>query len=171
MRLRVNEMRHLLLPLLLFLTPLSVAAIESSKSERPNFKIIEEQAVLDCEKYGNESCAARFIAMGACTYAMGLRNNKEPLKARDIGDELFMAMMKANKIPSKVLWDENNKVKANIKREVIDRMSFCDSVVKEVAIKLYKKKLDKDLEGEDLDKAVYGFSWVYINDLEKVWDE
>ena len=156
---------------LLLLLPIEVGAIDNAKPKKPNFKTLEEKAIIECDRYGHESCAGRFLAMGGCAYAMGLRSNKEPLEARDIGDSLFMAMMKANKIPPKVLWDENNKIKKNIKREAIDRMRFCKSIIKEVAIKLYKEKSGKELVGEALESAISAFSWVYVHDIEKVWEE
>ena len=147
------------------LSPLQAAITKEGAKE------FGEKAVLECDKYGHESCAARFLAMGGCTYAMALNSEKEPLEARNMGDEIFVEMMKGNKISLGILWNENNKIKENIKREAIQRMGFCKSVIKEVAIKKYKAKTGKDLTGESLEAAINGFSWVYLYDIEKMWEE
>ena len=157
--------RLLLVPLLL-----SLGLPVQAKITKESVKVLEK-AVLECDKYGHESCAARFLAMGGCSYAMAMNSDKEPIEAREIGDEVFMMMMKGNKISSQILWDENNKIKENIKSEAIARMGFCKSTIKEVAIKKYKEKTGKVLEGDSLKRAVNGFSWVYLYDIEKLREE
>ena len=43
-----------------------------------------------CQKYGAESCAARFLSMSACTYMFAINQGKHPDESLDIADELFV---------------------------------------------------------------------------------
>ena len=53
-------MKSLLLTSLFLLFPLNVLAVPTKPEQ---FKKLENEFSLECQKYGAESCAARFISM------------------------------------------------------------------------------------------------------------
>ena len=56
-------MKKLILLLAIFLYPLQAWSLSEE-----GIKEFSQKAILDCDNYGSESCGARFMAMGACTY-------------------------------------------------------------------------------------------------------
>ena len=68
-------MRRLLLASLFFLLPVTVFAVPTKPEQ---FEKLENELSLECQKYGAESCAARFISMAACTYVFAVNQGKHP---------------------------------------------------------------------------------------------
>ena len=62
-------MKKLFLASLISLFPLSAFAVPTKPEQ---FEKLENEFSLECQKYGAESCAARFISMSACTYMFAI---------------------------------------------------------------------------------------------------
>ena len=105
-------MKKLILCLVLLFLPINSYAYENL-----DLKKLEESFKLDCKNYGNESCTARFLAMAGCSYFMGINSGKESNAAMKVSDLLFIALMRGNQIDPDFMFDENNNVKINIKKE------------------------------------------------------
>ena len=163
--------KKLLLASLLFLSPLSVDAIDKAKTKEPEKKDWEqsfEKVKLDCDDYGEESCTARFLAMAGCTYAMGLKSDKTPAEAMDIGDRLFISMMKGHNLNLKNMFNADMNLKKNIKKETIERLYLCKSIIEEATAKIYKKQNGKDISPEDKTRMAKAFPWWYVDEFEKL---
>ena len=163
--------KQLLLASILFLSPISVAAIGTAKTKEPEKKDWEqslEKVKLDCDEYGEESCTARFLAMAGCTYAMGLKSDKTPAEAMDIGDRLFISMMKGHNLNLKNMFNADMNLKKNIKKETMKRLYLCKSIIEEATVKRYKEKHGKDISLKDKEGAVKAFPWWYVDEFEKL---
>ena len=57
-------MKSFLLISLFFLFPVTALGVPTKPEQ---FEKLENELSLECQKYGEESCAARFISMAACT--------------------------------------------------------------------------------------------------------
>ena len=110
---------------LMFFTPLSALAVED-----PNLKKLEESMTLDCDKYGEDSCFARFLAMAGCTYAMGIKSNKPPADSMDIGAKLFVAITNGNKLDRSKMFDKENKLKKLLEKKLLKRWVYVDQFLK-----------------------------------------
>ena len=71
-------MKRLLLASLFLLFPISAFAVPTKPEQ---FEKLENEFSLECQKYGAESCAARFISMAACTYVFAVNQGKRSEKA------------------------------------------------------------------------------------------
>ena len=89
------------------------------------FEKLENEFSLECQKYGAESCAARFISMAACTYVFAVNQGKHPDEAMDISDKLFVGIMRGNKIKPEIMFNEKGNIKPIIVNEVAERTAFC----------------------------------------------
>ena len=107
-------MRSLIQTSIFFLLPLAAFAVPNKPEQ---FEKLENEFSLDCQKYGEESCAARFISMAACTYVFAVNQDKHPDEAMDIADELFVRIMRGNKIKPEIMFNEEkvNDIKASPK--------------------------------------------------------
>ena len=103
-------MKRLLLASLFFLLPVAAFAVPTKPEQ---FEKLENEFSLECQKYGAESCAARFISMAACTYIFAVNQDKHPDEAMSIADELFVRIMRGNKIRPQIMFTEEKKYKAN----------------------------------------------------------
>ena len=68
-------MKRLILASLFFLLPIGAFAVPTKPEQ---FEKLENEFSLECQKYGAESCAARFISMAACTYVFAVNQGKHP---------------------------------------------------------------------------------------------
>ena len=164
-------MRFLITLLLLLLSPLSVIAIENAEIKKPDKKDWGksfEKVKLDCDKFGEESCTARFLAMAGCTFAMGLKIDKAPVEAMDNGDRLFRAMMKGHNFNVNDMFNADKNLKQNIKQETIERLYLCKSIIEEATVKVYKKNHGKDISPEDKTRMAKAFPWWYVDEFEKL---
>mgnify|MGYP006062362953 FL=1 len=138
----------------------------SKEGKNPNLIQLENNMTLDCTKYGNDSCSARFLAMAGCTYAMGINSGKSAGESMEIGSELFVAMMKGHNLSASNMFDKENNLKKSIKRETIERFRFCEEeIVKSVQI-LYEKKNGKIPDNDLTRKLIKGFVWWFIDEFE-----
>ena len=138
----------------------------SKEDKNPNLIQLENNMTLDCTKYGNDSCSARFLTMAGCTYAMGINSGKSAGESMEIGSELFVAMMKGHNLSASNMFDKENNLKKSIKRETIERFRFCEEeIVKSVQI-LYEKKNGKIPDNDLTRKLIKGFVWWFIDEFE-----
>ncbi len=138
----------------------------SKEGKNPNLMQLENNMTLDCTKYGNDSCSARFLTMAGCTYAMGINSGKSAGESMEIGSELFVAMMKGHNLSASNMFDKENNLKKSIKRETIERFRFCEEeIVKSVQI-LYEKKNGKIPDNDLTRKLIKGFVWWFIDEFE-----
>ena len=138
----------------------------SKEDKNPNLIQLENNMTLDCTKYGNDSCSARFLAMAGCTYAMGINSGKSAGESMEIGSELFVAMMKGHNLSASNMFDKENNLKKSIKRETIERFRFCEEeIVKSVQI-LYEKKNGKIPDSDLTGKLIKGFIWWFLDEFE-----
>ena len=77
-------MKRSLFTLLLVCSSLSMSSSKAVPTKPEQFEKLENELSLECQKYGAESCAARFISMAACTYVFAVNQGKQPDEARDI---------------------------------------------------------------------------------------
>tara|TARA_Y100001968_G_C19301720_1_gene689429 strand:- start:139 stop:663 length:525 start_codon:yes stop_codon:yes gene_type:complete len=157
--------------LLLVLSPIPLVAIERieiNKSGKKDWEKSFEKVKLDCEKYGEESCTARFLAMAGCTYAMGLKSDKTPIEAMEHGDKLFAAMMRGHQFDVNNMFDAQKNLKTNIKQETIERLYLCKSIIEEATAKVYKKKHGSEISPEDQVLMARAFPWWYVDEFEKL---
>ena len=106
-------MKKLILLLAIFLSPFQALSLT-----KEGMKKFSEKAILDCDSYGPESCGARFMAMGACTYFISINKGKSNSEAIKIGDAMFVYMMHSHEIKPKILFNTDLKIKENIRRSL-----------------------------------------------------
>ena len=100
-------MKLFLLASLFFLLPTTAFAVPTKPEQ---FEKLENEFSLECQKYGAESCAARFISMAACTYVFAVNQGKNPDEAMDISDKLFVGIMRGNKIKPEIMFTEEKNI-------------------------------------------------------------
>ena len=128
-------MKSLLLTSLFFLLPLNVLAVPTKPEQ---FKKLENEFSLECQKYGAESCAARFISMAACTYVFAVNKGKHPDEAMDIAYKLFVGIMRGNKIKPEIMFTKEKNIKPIITNEVSQRTALCKEAT-EKAVPKYSR--------------------------------
>ena len=115
-------MKRLLLASLFFFLPATVFAVPTKQEQ---FKKLENELSLECQKYGAESCAARFISMAACTYVFAVNQGKDLDEGMNIADQLFVSIMRGNKIKPEIMFTEEGNMKPVITNEVAERTFLC----------------------------------------------
>ena len=103
-------MKRLILASLFFLLPIGAFAVPTKPEQ---FEKLENEFSLECQKYGAESCAARFISMAAFTYVLAVNQCKHPDEAMDIADKLFVGIIRGNKIKPEIMFTEE-KIKSQL---------------------------------------------------------
>ena len=59
-------------------------------------------------------------------------------------------------------------LKKNIKKETIERLYLCKSIIEEATAKIYKKQHGKDISPEDKTRMAKAFPWWYVDEFEKL---
>ena len=152
-------MKSLLITSLFFLLPLNVLAVPTKPEQ---FKKLENEFSLECQKYGAESCAARFISMAACTYVFAVNQGKHPDEAMDIADKLFVGIMRGNKIKPEIMFTEEKNIKPIIANEVSQRTALCKEATAKAVPKLFKAR-GMDEPSPDIQKRLtesFGYWWI-----------
>ena len=161
-------MKRLLFALLFFLLPLTSLAVPT-KTEQ--FEKLENEFSLECQKYGAESCSARFIAMSACTYMFAVNQDKHPDEALDIADELFVRIMRGNKINPEIIFTERGDIKPAIKNEVSERTALCKEATLEAIPKLFAAH-GKELPPQEIVKRLADtFGLWYLITFDKYYED
>ena len=115
-------MKSFLITSLFFLFPVTALAVPTKPEQ---FEKLENEFSLECQKYGAESCAARFISMAACTYVFAVNQGKDLDEGMNIADQLFVSIMRGNKIKPEIMFTEEGNMKPVITNEVAERTFLC----------------------------------------------
>ena len=159
-------MKSLLLTSLFFLLPLNVLAVPTKPEQ---FEKLENEFSLECQKYGAESCAARFISMAACTYVFAVNQGKHPDEAMDIADKLFVGIMRGNKIKPEIMFTEEKNIKPIIANEVSQRTAFCKEATEKAVPKLFKARGMEDPSPEIQKRLTDSFGYWWISTIETIY--
>ena len=130
-------MKKILLATIFLLSHFSAFAVPTKPEQ---FEKLENEFSLECQKYGAESCAARFISMAACTYVFAVNQGKHPDEAMDISDKLFVGIMRGNKIKPEIMFTEEKNIKP-----IIIKSNIMFSIISIDGIKLLSNELSKSL--------------------------
>ena len=151
---------------LFFLLPVTALAVPSNPEQ---FEKLENEFSLECQKYGAESCAARFLSMSACTYMFAINQGKHPDESLDIADELFVSIMRGNKIKPEIMFTEKGDIKPAIKNEVSERTALCKEATLEAIPKLFAAR-NKELPSQEIVKRLADtFGLWYLASFETIY--
>ena len=159
-------MKSLLLTLLFFLFPFATFAVPTKPEQ---FEKLENEFSLECQKYGAESCAARFISMAACTYVFAVNQGKHPDEAMSIADELFVRIMRGNKIRPQVMFNEEKNIKPIIANEVAERTALCKEATAKAVPKLFKARGMEEPSPEIQERLTNSFGYWWISTIETIY--
>ena len=159
-------MKRLLLASLFFLLPIAAFAVPTKPEQ---FEKLENELSLECQKYGAESCAARFISMAACTYVFAVNQGKHPDEAMDIADKLFVGIMRGNKIKPEIMFTEEKNIKPIIANEVSRRTAFCKEATEKAVPKLFKARGMEDPSPEIQKRLTDSFGYWWISTIETIY--
>ena len=159
-------MKRLLLSLLFFLIPATAFAVPTKPEQ---FEKLENELSMECQKYGEESCAARFISMAACTYVFAVNQGKHPDKAMDIADKLFVGIMKGNKIKPEIMFTKERNIKPIIANEVSQRTALCKEATEKAVPKLFKARGMEEPSPEIVKTLTESFGYWWISTIETIY--
>ena len=158
-------MNPLLLSLLFFLLPMTAFAVPEKKEQREE---LGKALSFFCDKYGNDSCTARFLAMEACTFMFGINSGKPPQEAFNIASDMFALIMQGNNLKIANMYDESGKIKPAIKSEAIERISFCKDATKEAMPILYKVRKGEEPSPEMVEGLTATYGQWFLKSIEDV---
>ncbi len=161
-------MRRLLLVSLFLLLPITAVAVPSRPEQ---FEKLENELSLECQKYGAESCSARFISMAACTYVFAINQGKHPDEAMDIADELFVRIMKGNKIKPEIMFTEEKNIKPIIVNEVAERTALCKESTEKAVPKLFEARGMEEPSPEIQQRLINSFGYWWISTIETIYKQ
>ena len=159
-------MKRLLLSSLFFLIPVNAFAVPTKPEQ---FKKLENELSLECQKYGAESCAARFISMAACTYVFAVNQDKHPDEAKGIADELFVRIMRGNKIKPAIMFTEEKNIKPSIVNEVSQRTGLCKEATSKAVPKLFRARGLDEPSPEIQKRLTESFGYWWISTIETIY--
>jgi len=159
-------MKKILLATIFLLSHFSAFAVPTKPEQ---FEKLENEFILECQKYGAESCAARFISMSACTYMFAINQGKHPDEALDIADQLFVSIMRGNKIKPELMFTEKGVIKPEIKTEVSKRTALCKEATLKAIPKLFAAR-NKELPSKEIVKRLADtFGQWYLASVETIY--
>ena len=159
-------MKKLLLASLFFSLPITAFAVPTKPEQ---FEKLENEFSLECQKYGAESCAARFISMAACTYVFAVNQGKHPDEAMDISDKLFVGIMRGNKIKPEIMFTEEKNIKPIIANEVAERTALCKEATAKAVPKLFAAR-GLELPSKEIQKRlINSFGYWWISTIETIY--
>ena len=159
-------MKRLIIASLFFLLPATSFAVPTKPEQ---FEKLENEFSLECQKYGAESCAARFISMAACTYVFAVNQGKHPDEAMDISDKLFVGIMRGNKIKPEIMFTEERNIKPSIVNEVAERTAFCKEATEKAVPKLFKARGMEEPSLEIQKRLTNSFGYWWISTIETIY--
>ena len=159
-------MKRLLVASLFFLIPVTALAVPTKPEQ---FKKLENELSLECQKYGEESCAARFISMAACTYVFAVNQGKHPDEAMEIADKLFVGIMRGNKIKPEIMFTEDRNIKPIIANEVSQRTALCKEATSKAVHKLFKARGMDEPSPEIQKRLIDSFGYWWISTIETIY--
>ena len=161
-------MKRLLLASLFFLIPVTALAVPTKPEQ---FKKLENELSLECQKYGEESCAARFISMAACTYVFAVNQGKHPDEAMEIADKLFVGIMRGNKIKPEIMFTEERNIKPIIANEVSQRTALCKEATAKAVPKLFKARGMDEPSPEIQKRLTESFGSWWISTIQTIYKQ
>ena len=161
-------MKRLLLASLFFLIPVTALAVPTKPEQ---FKKLENELSLECQKYGEESCAARFISMAACTYVFAVNQGKHPDEAMEIADKLFVGIMRGNKIKPEIMFTEERNIKPIIANEVSQRTALCKEATAKAVPKLFKARGMDEPSPEIQKRLTESFGSWWISTIKTIYNQ
>ena len=161
-------MKRLLLASLFFLIPVTALAVPTKPEQ---FKKLENELSLECQKYGEESCAARFISMAACTYVFAVNQGKHPDEAMEIADKLFVGIMRGNKIKPEIMFTEDRNIKPIIANEVSQRTALCKEATSKAVPKLFKARGMDEPSPEIQKRLTESFGYWWISTIQTIYKQ
>ena len=161
-------MKRLLLASLFFLIPVTTFAVPTKPDQ---FKKLENELSLECQKYGEESCAARFISMAACTYVFAVNQGKHPDEAMEIADKLFVGIMRGNKIKPEIMFTEERNIKSIIANEVSQRTALCKEATAKAVPKLFKARGMDEPSPEIQKRLTESFGYWWISTIQTIYKQ
>ena len=159
-------MKKILLATIFLLSHFSAFAVPTKPEQ---FEKLENEFSLECQKYGAESCAARFISMAACTYIFAVNQGKHPDEAMDIADKLFVGIMRGNKIKPEIMFTEEKNIKPIIANEVSQRTAFCKEATEKAVPKLFKARGMEEPSPEIQKRLTDSFGYWWISTIETIY--
>ena len=159
-------MKLLLLASIFFLLPTTAFAVPTKPEQ---FEKLENEFSLECQKYGAESCAARFISMAACTYVFAINQGKHPDEAMDISDKLFVGIMRGNKIKPEIMFIEGKNIKPIIFSEVAERTALCKEATAKAVPKLFAARGLEEPSKEIQKRLTNSFGYWWISTIETIY--
>ena len=148
------------------LIPFTAFAVPEKKEQ---FEKLENEFSLECQKYGAESCAARFISMAACTYVFAVNQGKHPDEAMDISDKLFVGIMRGNKIKPEIMFTEEKNIKPIIVNEVEERTALCKEATEKAVPKLFTARGLEEPSKEIQKRLTNSFGYWWISTIETIY--
>ena len=158
-------MRKFIIITIFLLTPLTAFAVPEKKEQREK---LGRELTLACSEYGEESCIARFLAMEACTFIFSLNSGKPPQEAMNIASDMFVLIMRGNKLKLSDMYNQSGKIKPEIKSETYERIAYCRDATKEALPKLYKAQKGEDSSPEMIEGLTATFGQWYVKTIEDV---
>ena len=159
-------MKLFILASIFFLLPTTAFAVPTKPEQ---FEKLENEFSLECQKYGAESFAARFIFMAACTYVFAINQGKHPDEAMDISDKLFVGIMRCNKIKPEIMFIEGKNIKPIIVSEVAERTALCKEATAKAVPKLFAARGLEEPSKEIQKRLTNSFGYWWISTLETIY--
>ena len=161
-------MKKILLATIFLLSHFSAFAVPTKPEQ---FEKLENEFSLECQKYGAESCAARFISMAACTYVFAVNQGKNPDEAMDISDKLFVGIMRGNKIKPEIMFTEEKNIKPIIVSEVAERTALCKEATEKAVPKLFAARGLEEPSKEIQKRLTNSFGYWWISTIETIYKQ
>ena len=156
-------MKKFIIASLLLFAPVTYSATTPDSEE------LGKAMKLDCQTLGADSCTSRFIAVSACIFSYGIAKSEKTVKESiDIADDLFLLLVKGNRLEPRNLFDENNLVKKIIREETIERVAKCKEWTKEAIPKIVLEKTGEPATQEFIDGATKTFALWWMSTYETI---
>ena len=157
-------MKKFIIASLLFFAPISLYAANT-----PDIEKLGKAMKINCKDVGEDSCFARFISLAACSFSYGIAHSEKTVKeSLDIADDLFLLLVKGNRLEPRNLFDENNLVKQTIREETVERVDICKEWTKEAIPKIVLEKTGKPATPEFIEGATKTFGFWWLGTLEQI---
>ena len=107
-------MKKFIIASLLLFVPVTYSATT------PDSEDLGKAMKLDCKTLGADSCTSRFIAVSACSFSYGIARSEKTIKESiEIADDLFVLLMRRNRLNPNSMFDDQNLIKESIRAGTI----------------------------------------------------
>ncbi len=157
-------MKKFIIASLLLFSPISLYATNT-----PDMEKLGKAMKINCKDVGEDSCFARFISLAACSFSYGIAHSEKTVKeSLDIADDLFLLLVKGNRLEPRNLFDENNLVKQTIREETVERVDICKEWTKKAIPKIVLEKTGKPATPEFIEGATKSFALWWMSTYETI---